>query len=695
MKRTHIALAALLLSACATQPPATPPEQHAAAPAVSSAPATAAIPAAPSARSMAFERANLDPSVSACTDFYQYANGGWLATNPIPPQYTGWGMMSQLSIDNRQTLREILEAASSKPASARTANEQKIGDYYASCMNEQQIDAAGLAPLQPELDRIAAIRTPADLQEELGHMQTLGIAAPFILHATQDARNSSETIADIYQGGLGLPDRDYYTRTDEKTQKLRTQYLEHMRRMFALAKLQGDPDAVMRIENALALASQTNVEERDPESQYNRMPVAQLATTTPDFDWHHYLAQRGLGNLASINISQPKFVKEVAHLTTTTPIADWQAYLRWHLLRATATALPTPIADENFQFRNVVLLGQKKQLDRWQRCVARTDQQMGEALGQAYVDRKFPPAAKQKVAEMVNNLASALHDDLGTLGWMSEATRKNAIAKLEAFRRKVGYPDTWRDYSGLRVSNGPFVTNVLAADSFEMQRDIAKIGNPPDLAEWGMTPPTINAYYNPAFNEIVFPAGILQWPMFDLNQDDAFNYGAAGSVIGHEITHGFDDQGSQYDAKGNLVNWWSEADKKNFAERAECIVKQFDAYQVEPGLTHKGKLVAGESIADLGGAIIAYKAWQKSLEGKPRPGTVGGFTPEQRFFLGFARARATNQTIEAMRNRVLTDPHPLNKFRVNGPVSNMPQFASAFQCKAGDAMVRANRCDIW
>ena len=692
MKTTISLCTALLLAACAASTPT--PSQPPVVPTSTTATVPGPAPQ-PVASKYEFDRANLNPSIAACDDFYEYANGGWLAKNPIPPQFTSWGMLSGLQQENRQVLREILEAAANKPADRRSPLEQKIGDFYASCMNTAQIDAEGLKPIQPELARIDDIANIRYLQDEFARLQAYSIDTPFTFGATQDAKNSEETIATIQQNGLGLPDRDYYFRTDEKSKKIRDEYVAHIRKMFELAGVQGDADAVMRLETALAQASATAVEQRDPASQYNRMSLAKLAELAPHFDWSAYLAQRGVSGIESVNVMQPAFLKEADRLVATTPLGDWKSYLRWHLLTETAAALPTAISDESFRFRGGVLLGQKQQQDRWQRCVARTDQQIGEALGQAYVDRRFPVLAKDRANAMVINLRRALKETLTTIPWMSEATCRNAIAKLEAFHQKIGYPDAWRDYSSLRITNGALVTNVLAAREFETKRDVAKIGHPPDRGEWGMTPPTINAYYDPPLNEIVFPAGILQWPMFDVNQDDAFNYGAAGSVIGHEITHGFDDEGSQYDAKGNLANWWTETDRKAFEERAACIVDQFNHYEIEPGLAHNGKLVAGESIADLGGAIIAYNAWQKSLEGRPRPQNVDGFTPEQRFFLGFARARATNQTIEAARNRVLTNPHPLNKFRVNGPVSNMPQFAAAFQCKSGDPMVRATSCAIW
>ena len=679
MKRTATLLASVLLFSCtaATNNPG-----------IATAPAKATV-------DTGFNRANLDPTANACNDFYQYSNGGWLAKNPIPPQYTSWGMLSQLNEENRQLLRGLLESAANKPAAQRSPVEQKIGDFYASCMNESDINAAGLTPLQADLDRIAAIRTPQDLQQVIRRFSSFGLGVPFDFEPTQDAKNSAETIASVDQSGLGLPNRDYYFRTDERSQKIREQYVEHIGKMFALAGIPGDPAAVMRLETALANASMNPVELRDPHAQYNRMPVAQLAALAPNFDWNAYLAAHDLGSIETLNVSQPNFIKEASRLVAETPIADWQSYLRWQLLTSTAASLTTPIADESFRFRNTVLLGQKQQQERWQRCVARVNGTIGEALGQAYVEQRFPPEAKRRATELVNNLAVALHENIEQLDWMNSSTKQNAIAKLDAFRRKIGYPDTWRDYSKLQIAKGPLVSNVLAAAEFETRRNLAKIGKPVDLGEWFMTPSTINAYYNPPYNEIVFPAAILQWPMFDINQDDAFNYGAIGSVIGHEMTHGFDDEGSKYDVHGNLVDWWTAEDRKNFEARAECVVQQFNGYEIEPGLAHNGKLVAGESIADLGGAIIAWKAWQKSLEGKPKPGIVNGFTPEQRFFLGYARVRAQNATIEAQRNRVLTDPHPMNKFRVNGPLSNMPQFAAAFQCKSGDPMVRQNACEIW
>jgi putative endopeptidase len=660
----------------------------------------AACATAPPRQSLQFDRTSMDPSVGACTDFYQFTNGGWLAANPVPPQYTAWSYGSKMGEENRKVLRAVLEAAAAKPAAQRTPNEQRLGDYYASCIDTAAIDAAGLTPIEPELNRIATIGGPRDLQSVLAHLQSYGFAVPFAFRSASDAKNSSDVIAEIGQAGLGLPDREYYFKTDERSKQIREEYVRHVAKMLELAGSDSnaaakDADAVMRLETALAAASMTRVEQRDPNAVYNRLNLAQLGQIAANIDWPTYLAQRHLDGVASINVAQPKFLAEVSRLVEATPLADWKAYLRWQLITNTAASLTSAIDAENFRFRGTFLRGQKQQQERWQRCAAAADAQIGEALAQAWLEKKFSPEAKRRATELVGNLVAALREDLQDLDWMSEPTRKEARVKLEAFARKIGYPDTWRDYSAMTLTSGPYATNFLGASAFETARDLAKVGRALDRGEWLMTPPTINAYYNPPLNEIVFPAGILQWPMFDINQDDAFNYGAIGSVIGHEISHGFDDEGSQYDARGNLRDWWTAEDRKRFEERAECIVRQFNCYEVEPGLAHNGKLVAGESIADLGGLIIAWHGWKKSLEGKPAPPVIDGFTPEQRFFLGFARARAGNRTIEATRVRIATDPHPESKFRTNGPLSNMPEFATAFGCKAGQPMVREDRCEIW
>ena len=652
--------------------------------------------------SASFDLANIDKNTQACTDFYQYATGGWLAQNPIPAAFPTWGVDSVLSEQNRDQLREILEAAAKNTNAAKGSSEQKVGDFYASCMNEEKIEADGIAPLATELARIDKIKDQRSLLGEIAHLHANGVNALFLVGSTQDAKNSAEVIVQIWQGGLGLPEGEYYFKTDDKSKEIREAYGKHVAKMFELmgddtAKAATESQSVVNFETKLAEAWMPRVERRDPQKVYNRKTLVQLKTLAPNFDWSGYLKSVGTSPRTDLNIGQPKFVERVNQQLTAIPLADWQTYLRWRLINSSAASLSKKFVEENFNFKGRVLTGTTEILPRWKRCVASADNEMGEALGEVYVKKAFPPEAKRRALEMVANLIAALKSDISTLDWMSEPTRKQAIVKLEAFIRKIGYPDKWRDYSALKIDRGPFVSNVLRAENFETLRDLHKVGKPVDKAEWGMTPPTVNAYYNPSINEIVFPAGIMQPPFFSASFDDAINYGAMGAVIGHEMTHGFDDEGRQYDASGNLANWWTDADMAKFKERAECIVKQFDGFEVEPGLFENGKLVQGESIADLGGLVVAYAAFQKSMEGKPRPENVDGLTPEQRFFLGYAFSWATNVRPEFARLMVATNPHPLPKFRVNGPLANFPAFAAAFQCKAGDAMVRAekDRCQIW
>jgi predicted metalloendopeptidase len=462
------------------------------------------------------------------------------------------------------------------------------------------------------------------------------------------------------------------------------------------AKAAGEAQTILALETKLAEASLTRVELRDPERLYHRMSVAQVHDLVPAYDWPGYMQKLGVTQKTDVNVATPDFFKAINQQLTSVPVADWQTYLRWQLINSSAAALSSKFVNEDFNFKGTTLQGSKENLPRWKRCVAGTDRVLGEALGEVYVKKAFPPAAKARALEMVRNLEAALKSDIGTLSWMGDATRKQAILKLDAFLNKIGYPDKWRDYSSLQVDRASYASNRFRANAFEKRRDLNKIGKAVDRMEWGMSPPTVNAYYNPQINEIVFPAGILQPPYFDAEADDAFNYGGMGSVIGHEMTHGFDDQGRQFDSTGNLANWWTDADLKAFNERAECVIQQFNGFEVEKGLNQNGKLVVGESIADLGGLVVAYAAFQKSMEGKPRK-TVDGFTPEQRFFLGYARGWATSIRPEYARLLANVDPHPLPKFRVNGPLSNMPQFAEAFACKSGDAMVRAekDRCQIW
>jgi predicted metalloendopeptidase len=640
----------------------------------------------------------MDRTCKPCDDFYQFAMGGWMKANTIPAEYSSWGSFTVLRDKNLAGMRAILESAANSKAAAGS-NEQKIGDFYSSCMDTTAIDAAGSKPLATDLAAVDAIQDRKGLDSEIArlHRQVNNVA--FVFGSTPDFKNSSQMIAIAHQGGLGMPDRDYYLRDDEHSKQLRDGYVKHVAKMFELAgdapdKAAAEAHTVMAFETSLAKASRTRVELRDPEKNYNKMTLAELKNLTPDWSWESYMQSVGSPAAAEINIAQPDFFKELDHQLSATPLADWKIYLRWHVIHNGAPALSDAFVQENFDFYGKQLSGTKELQPRWKRCAQSANQSLGEALGEVYVQKYFPPEAKARAKEMVNNLIAALRSDIPTLSWMGPETKKQALAKLEAFNVKIGYPDKWRDYSKLTIDRGSYLANVRRSQEFEENRDLAKIGKPVDRSEWGMTPPTVNAYYNATFNEIVFPAGILQPPFYDPNADDAVNYGGMGAVIGHEISHGFDDRGSQFDGQGNLRNWWTPDDRKNFDERGQCIVDQFNSYEVEPGLHQNGKLVLGESIGDLGGLSIAYAAYEKSIEGT-RPKDIDGFTPEQRFFLGWAQVWGTNQRTEAARLQTNTDPHPLARFRGNGPISNLEVFAKAFGCKKGDPMVREHSCKIW
>lgn len=650
-------------------------------------------------KSWGFDTANLDKTCKPCDDFYRFAMGGWMKANPIPPEYSIWGSFSQLADRNQKNVREILEAAAESKAAEGT-NEQKIGDFYSSCMDTTAIDAAGAKPIEPELTLIAAVQTLADLEAETARLHKQGVGVLFRFNSTQDAKDSSQVIGAASQGGLGLPEREYYLKQDEKSQKLREDYVKHVANMFALLGDSADVTAaeaatVVKIETALAAASMKNTDLRDPDKTYHKMTLAELKVLTPGFSWESYFKAVGHPELKEINVGQPDFFKALNAQLTATSIADWKSYLRWHLVNSAAPGLAEKFVNEDFDFRGKTLTGAKEIQPRWKRCVQSTDRNLGEALGQAYVQKYFPPAAKARALEMVHNLLAALRDDLGTLPWMGPETRAQATAKLEAFAVKIGYTDKWRDYTALKIDRRSYAENLVRASEFDFARRLTKIGKPVDRTEWGMTPPTVNAYNNSSMNEIVFPAGIMQPPFYDPNADDAVNYGGMGAVIGHEITHGFDDHGSKFDGKGNLKDWWTPEDLKNFQSRAKCVSDQFDGYVVDGDLHENGKLVLGESIADLGGLAIAYAAYEKSLEGKPRPPDRDGFTPEQRFFLGWAQVWGANERLEYARLMANTNPHPLGRFRANGPLSNMAEFAKAFGCKHGEAMVREQACKIW
>jgi putative endopeptidase len=645
-----------------------------------------------------FSEANLDRSCKPCDDFNQFAMGGWMKNNPIPAEYPNWGSFTMLADRNQTVLRTILEDAT-KANAAAGSNQQKIGDFYSSCMDTTAIEAAGVKPLAADFAAIERVKSTSELEPLLARLQQTGAGYLFRFGSTQDLDDATQVIAEINQGGLGLPDRDYYTRTDGKSVELRKDYQAHVAKMFTLA---GDPEekaaaqakTVMALETALANASMSRVQMRDPHAVWHKMTLPQLKELAPGWNWEAYFRQRNTPEFTAINVSQPDFFKETNRLLTATPLDDWKTYLRWHVLHASATQLSDTLVEENFNFYGNKLSGTKQLQPRWKRCSQSVNRNLGEALGQVYVEKYFPPEAKAHARVMVMNLIAALKSDIPALGWMGADTRKAALEKLEAFQIKIGYPDKWRDYSALAVDQGSYLANERRAIAFENARELNKIGKPVDRGEWQMTPPTVNAYYDATMNEIVFPAGILQPPFYDPKADDAINYGGMGAAIGHEITHGFDDEGSQFDAKGNLRDWWTKEDRKNFDERAGCVQKQFDGYEVEPGLHENGKLVLGESIADLGGLAISYAAYEKSIEGK-RPATLGGFTPEQRFFLGWAQVWGANLRPENARLMANTNEHPLPKFRTNGPLSNMDLFAKAFGCKKGDSMVRETVCKIW
>jgi putative endopeptidase len=643
---------------------------------------------------------NFDPSVKPRDDFFEYANGGWLKANPVPPEYSSWGAFNELDERNKVALRKILDHA----AAAKTpdANQKLAGDLYASGMDTNAIETAGSKPLSPELDRIAGLKTAADVQAEIARLHSIGVPVCFGFGSEPDPKNSDVVIASAGQGGLGLPDRDYYLRPDEKSQKLREQYVAHV---AALLRLGGDTidaalegtRAVMEIETALAKGSKTRVELRDPVANYHRMSEIELRALTPHFDWRAYFMAVGLAEPGDLDVGQPDFFKTLDGLVSATPVADWQAYFRWHLLHDSAASLGSAFVDESFDFYGKTLTGQPKQRERWKRVLGVVNGVVGEALGQLYVAEYFPPESKARMLKLVENLEASLRDRISKLEWMDETTRKLALGKLAAFTVKIGYPDKWRDYSTLQIDRGPFVLNLQRAATFAFKRDLAKIGRPVDRTEWGMSPPTVNAYYNPQMNEIVFPAGILQPPFFDPKADDAVNYGGIGAVIGHEMTHGFDDQGRQFDAKGNLTDWWTPESATNFQARAKGIIQQFDGYVAVDDLHVNGSLTTGENIADLGGLKIAYAALQTALAEKPAPQKIDGFTPTQRFFLSWASVWRMNQRPEAARLRARTDPHSPARFRVLGPLSNLPEFLDAFEVPEGSPMRRtaADRVEIW
>ena len=652
------------------------------------------------ARPKSFDLGAMDKSVNPCEDFYEYACGTWRKNNPIPSDQARWGRFNELAEYNRQFLHNILEKASADDPK-RSPVMQKIGDMYQSCMDEATVNSKGSEPLKPELDRIAAVTNKDQLIAEIAHLHSLGVPALLSFGAGPDLHNASMIIANVGQGGLGLPDRDYYLEQDPKSQETRQKYLEHMANMFVLlgddkAVAQKEAQAVMEIESKLADAAFKRVQMRDPKNRDHKMKVAELETLAPGFEFSRFFAASGAPEFSEVNVIPPDFFKKANAVLDSASIDDWKTYLRWHLVHATAPALSDPFVKENFAFEGQYLSGQKELQSRWKRCVQLTDRLLGEALGQPYVQETFGPQSKARMLKNVAALEESLGQDIQGLDWMTPETKKQALVKLHAITNKIGYPDKWRDYSTVKIVRGDFFGNGLRARAFEVQRQINKIGRALDKKEWGMTPPTVNAYYNASNNDINFPAGILQPPFFDPAEDEAVNFGGIGVVIGHELTHGFDDQGSKFDAEGNLTNWWTEQDRTEFEKRTGCIADEYSGFVAVDDVHLNGRLTLGENTADNGGLRIALMALRKQMAHDAKTAAKkDGFTAEQRFFLGFAQIWCQNATPESSRLLAKTDPHSPGQYRVNGTLQNSADFAKAFNCKAGQKMVSANACHVW
>jgi putative endopeptidase len=652
-----------------------------------------AMPYSPS-----LDLSSLDRSVDPCVDFYQFTCGGWMKNNPIPADQARWSVYGKLTNDNQQFLWGILEQDAK--ATDRTPNQQKIGDYFAACMDTAAIDRLGVSPVQPDLNAIDALADRKALIAFLGPLNHRAQGTFFFDSGpTQDAADSNQIIAEVAAGGIGLPDRDYYTKTDAKSEEARQKYLAYIAQLLTLSgespsKAADDAKAILRIETALAKASLTRVERRNPYNEYHKMSVADLGKLNPSIDWPVYLKEQGVPPVEKLNVEQPEFQKAVNAVLTTEPLDDLKAYLRFHVLNGAATSLSAPFDTAYFDFYSRYLRGVQEQPPRWKRCVRSIDRNLGEALGQEFVNRTFTPQTKAKVVLMTDQIEQAMQQEINQLDWMSPATKQEALRKLHAIRNKIGYPDKWRDYSRLEIKPDDYFGNVTRAVQFEDARQWAKVGKPVDRTEWDMTPPTVNAYYNDQMNDINFPAGVLQPPLYDPKSDDAPNYGNTGSTIGHELTHGFDDEGRQYDANGNLKDWWTKEDAQRFEDRINCLRDQFAGYIIVDDIHINSKLTSGEDVADLGGTLLAYIAWKKATEGQNLQ-AIDGFTPDQRFFIGFAQWACENTREADRRMTAITDPHSPGYARINGIVTNMPEFARAFSCKAGQPMVKTNVCKVW
>jgi putative endopeptidase len=643
---------------------------------------------------------DINRGADPCNDFFDYANGAWRASNPIPPSMVRWSRRWQSGELAKEQLKVILDEVSVRKDWPKGSVERLITDHYGSCMDEARIEAQGVKPIQPLLKRIDALKDAAGLQRMIAELHAMGVSAPFGIAAESDFATPTNVIAHVYANALGLPDRDYYFKPEPRFAEAREKYRAHMVSMFKLAGSNDKAAAkaaevVYSMETAFAEDSLDMVALRNPANLDHRTPFAELKKLTPAFDWSAYFRAAKISE-AELNVFEPKFLAEFDRQLKETPLASWRLYLKWNVLRSAAPHLSKAFAEEHFNFAEKYLGGAKEMKPRWKRCVESTDQLLGEALGQKYAEKHFPPAAKARMQEMVTNLLSAMKDSIEGLPWMGPETRKKALEKLSTFNPKIGYPDKWKDYSSVLIDRSQFWQNVVAGRQFNVADDRATINKPVDRGRWGMTPPTSNAYYNPFLNEIVFPAGILQPPAFSMEATDAVNYGAIGVVIGHEISHGFDDQGAKFDAQGRLKNWWTDEDLKRFEERGKCVADQFEGYFIEPGIHHNGQLVLGESIGDLAGAKIAYLALQKAMKKNPIP-KIDGFTPEQQFFIAWGQFRGDAIRPETQRLMVQSDPHPTGQYRVIGPLSNMPEFQRAFGCKDGSPMVRptAKRCEVW
>jgi endothelin-converting enzyme/putative endopeptidase len=643
----------------------------------------------------------MDTTVDACVDFYQYACGGWQRQNPIPPDQSSWDVYRKLYEDNLNYLRSILEeAASSEPE--RDAVTRQIGDFYAACMDETTVEKRGLAPLESDLNAIAQLTSTKQLAPLVARLHmTYGGAVLFRHGSTQDPDDSNQQIAQLDQGGLGLPDRDYYTKDDAKSKEIRERYLRHVQQVFELIGdnpeiARKNAETVMTLETLLAKASMRRVDRRDPYKVKHKMKVADLSKLAPDFNWTIYYKELRYPKFEILNVAAPDFFRVLNVQLKSASMDVWKTYLRYHIVDYAAPYLSSKFVQENFDFFRKYLRGVEDMQPRWKRCVQYTDRNLGEALGQVYVRKTFPPDVEARTLDVVRRIETAMRKRIENLDWMSSATKQQALAKLNGIRNKIGHPEKWRDYSSIRITRDDFAGNVDRASAFESRRDIDKVGKPVDRGEWEMTPPTVNAYYDPQMNDINFPAGVLQPPLFDAKLDDAPNYGDTGGTIGHELTHGFDDEGSQYDAKGNLKNWWTKEDRQKFEARTQCVQDQYAKYVVVDDIHINSKLTLGEDVADLGGEILAYAAWRDAVKDVPLH-PIEGLNPGQRFFIGFAQWACTNERPEDLRVRAITDSHSPEKYRINGVIVNMPEFAQAFSCKSGQPMVKPAEqiCKVW